>query len=130
MSNPNAIPPRLAFGLFQADLRSGELWKGGHRIKLQDQPFKVLAALIEQAGKIVTRGELQVRVWGPDTVVDFDQSLGAAIKKIRDAIGDSADNPRFIETLPRRGFRFIAPVWTLAEESPVRSGGAVVYGTY
>jgi Tol biopolymer transport system component/DNA-binding winged helix-turn-helix (wHTH) protein len=101
---------RITFGLFEADLRAGELWKAGHRIKLQALPFKVLTILVENAGEVVTREELQMGVWGPDVVVDFEHSLSNAIKKLRSALGDSADNPRFIETLSRRGFRFIAPV--------------------
>ncbi|HEY4011686.1 MAG TPA: winged helix-turn-helix domain-containing protein [Acidobacteriaceae bacterium] len=109
---------RLTFGLFEVDLESGELWKAGFRVKLQSQPFKVLAALIERPGQVVTRDELQLRVWGRDTVVDFDHSLGTAINKIREALGDSADSPRYIETLARRGYRFIAPVGTLSEPSP------------
>jgi Tol biopolymer transport system component/DNA-binding winged helix-turn-helix (wHTH) protein len=101
---------RLSFGLYEIDLQTGELWKAGFRIKLQGQPFKVLTALLERAGQVVTREELQERLWGKDTVVDFDHSLGTAINKIREALGDSAENPRFIETLSRRGYRFIAPV--------------------
>ena len=101
---------RLSFGLYEIDLQSGELWKAGFRIKLQGQPFKVLTALLERPGQVVTREELQSRLWGKDTVVDFDHSLGTAINKIREALGDSAENPRFIETLSRRGYRFIAPV--------------------
>jgi Tol biopolymer transport system component/DNA-binding winged helix-turn-helix (wHTH) protein len=101
---------RLTFGLFEADLQTGELWKAGFRVKLQSQPFKVLSALLERPGQIVTRDELQERLWGKDTVVDFDHSLGTAINKIREALGDSAENPRFIETLSKRGYRFIAPV--------------------
>lgn len=103
-------PTKTAFGLYEVDLQTGELWKAGRRIKLQTQPFKVLAALLERPGEIVTREELQLRVWGPDTTVDFDHSLGTAINKIREALGDSAENPRFVETLARRGYRFIAPV--------------------
>jgi DNA-binding winged helix-turn-helix (wHTH) protein len=103
-------PTKTAFGLYEVDLQTGELWKAGRRIKLQTQPFKVLAALLERPGEIVTRDELQLRVWGPDTTVDFDHSLGTAINKIREALGDSAENPRFVETLARRGYRFIAPV--------------------
>jgi Tol biopolymer transport system component/DNA-binding winged helix-turn-helix (wHTH) protein len=103
-------PARTAFGLFEVDLQTGELWKAGRRIKIQTQPFKVLEALLERPGEIVTREDLQLRVWGPDTTVDFDHSIGTAINKIREALGDSADNPRFIETLARRGYRFIAPV--------------------
>jgi Tol biopolymer transport system component/DNA-binding winged helix-turn-helix (wHTH) protein len=101
---------RLSFGLYEIDLQTGELWKAGFRIKLQGQPFKVLTTLLEKPGQVVTREELQARLWGKDTVVDFDHSLGTAINKIREALGDSADNPRFIETLARRGYRFIAPV--------------------
>ncbi|HEV2647351.1 MAG TPA: winged helix-turn-helix domain-containing protein [Acidobacteriaceae bacterium] len=101
---------RVTFGLFEADLRSGELRKAGYRIKLQALPFKVLTVLLEHAGEVVTREELQLRVWGPDVIVDFEHSLSNAIKKLREALGDSAENPRFIETLSRRGFRFIAPV--------------------
>ncbi len=107
-----AVPvhPRVRFGLFEADLDTGELWKAGRRIRLQGQPFKVLAALLERPGHIVTREDLQLRLWGRDTVVHFEQSLGTAVNKVREALGDSADNPRFIETLSRRGYRFIAPV--------------------
>ncbi|MGA7158117.1 MAG: winged helix-turn-helix domain-containing protein [Acidobacteriaceae bacterium] len=101
---------RLSFGLYEIDLQSGELWKAGFRIKLQGQPFKVLTILLEKPGQVVSRDELQSRLWGKDTVVDFDHSLGTAINKIREALGDSAENPRFIETLARRGYRFIAPV--------------------
>ena len=101
---------RLSFGLYEIDGQTGELWKAGFRIKLQGQPFKVLTILLEKPGQVVTREELQTRLWGKDTVVDFDHSLGTAINKIREALGDSAENPRFIETLARRGYRFIAPV--------------------
>lgn len=101
---------RVTFGLFEADLKSGELWKAGYRVKLQALPFKVLTILLENAGEIVTREELQNRVWGPNVNVDFEHSLSNAIKKLREALGDSADNPRFVETLSRRGVRFIAPV--------------------
>ncbi|HEX8811280.1 MAG TPA: winged helix-turn-helix domain-containing protein, partial [Terracidiphilus sp.] len=101
---------RLAFGLYEVDLSTGELWRAGHRIKLQSQPFKVLTVLLEHAGEVVTREELQFRLWGNDTIVDFDHSLATAINKIREALRDSAENPRFVETLARRGYRFIAPV--------------------
>lgn len=101
---------RLAFGLFEVDLSTGELWRAGHRIKLQSQPFKVLTVLLEHAGEVVTREELQFRLWGNDTIVDFDHSLATAINKIREALRDSAENPRFVETLARRGYRFIAPI--------------------
>ena len=107
---------RLSFGLYEVDLQSGEMWKAGYRIKLQSQPFKVLTVLLERPGQIVSREELQLRLWGKDTVVDFDHSLGTAINKIREALGDSAENPHFIETLSRRGYRFLAPVTYVAKE--------------
>lgn len=100
----------LRFGTFEVDLRAGELRKQGKRIKLQDQPFQVLGILLQWSGDVVTREELRSQIWPEDTFVDFDNSLNTAINKLREALGDSADNPRFIETLPRRGYRFIAPV--------------------
>src|SRR6202021_1329179 len=112
---------KVQFGLFEADLATGELRKSGVRIRLQAQPFRVLSFLLERPGEVVTREEIQQRVWGSDTIVDFDHSLGTAINKIREALGDSAENPRFIETLARRGYRFIAPVGYLpAEGSPAQ----------
>ncbi|HEY1500477.1 MAG TPA: winged helix-turn-helix domain-containing protein [Acidobacteriaceae bacterium] len=101
---------RFSFGLFEAEGESGELRRSGIRIRLQAQPFRVLICLLERPGEVVTREEIQQRLWGDDTIVDFDHSLGTAINKLREALGDSAENPRFIETLARRGYRFIAPV--------------------
>jgi len=98
------------FGVFEADLRTGELRKSGVRVPLPGQPFQVCALLLERPGELVTREELRQRIWPEDTFVDFDQALNAAVSKIRIALGDNADNPRFVETLPRRGYRFIAPV--------------------
>src|SRR6266568_4290414 len=103
-------PSILRFGVFEVDLRSRELRKQGVRIKLQEQPFHVLTVLLQRPGEVVTREELRSQNWPADTFVDFDNSLNTAINKLREALGDSADNPRFIETLPRRGYRFIAPV--------------------
>ncbi len=124
-TNPSlAGSTRLTFGLFEADLKSGELWKAGYRVKLQMQPFKVLIVLLENAGEVVSREEIQLRVWGADVSVDFEHSLGGAIKKVREALGDSAENPRFIETLSRRGYRFIAPVGVV--EPPVKTIAAPV----
>jgi DNA-binding winged helix-turn-helix (wHTH) protein/TolB-like protein/Tfp pilus assembly protein PilF len=105
---PNAAPAEtIRFGAFELDLRAGELRKDGARIKLHNQPFQVLTLLIEHPGQIVTREELRQRLWGSDTFVDFDVGLNSAIKKVRDALGDSTEAPRFIETVPRRGYRFI-----------------------
>jgi Tol biopolymer transport system component/DNA-binding winged helix-turn-helix (wHTH) protein len=101
---------KVRFGVFEVDLRAGELRKHGVRIHLQRQPFIILTALIERPGELVTREDLRQRIWGPEIVVDFDHSLGTAINKLRESLRDSADTPRFIETLAKRGFRFIAPV--------------------
>ena len=98
------------FGPFDADLRSGELRKHGLRLKLQPQPFQILALLLKHPGDVVTRDELRQELWPADTFVDFDTGLNSAIKKLRDVLDDSAEEPRYIETLPRRGYRFIARV--------------------
>src|ERR1700731_1854587 len=97
----------LKFAVFEADLRAGELTKNGRRLSLQEQPFRLLALLLEKPGELVTREELQGRLW-PETTVDFDHGLNKAISKIREALGDSAENPRFMDTAARRGYRFIA----------------------
>jgi DNA-binding winged helix-turn-helix (wHTH) protein len=110
MLPPPTTSRLIRFGTFEVDLRTGELHKKGLKIKLQEQPFQILAMLLEHAGDIVTRGELRHRLWPEDTFVDFDQGLNKAINKIREALGDSAESPRFIETLPKRGYRFIAPI--------------------
>jgi len=102
----------IRFGVFEADLQAGELRKQGVRIKLQEQPFQLLLVLVDRAGEVVTRDELQRRLWTAETFVDFDRSLNKAINKLREALEDSAENPRFIETIPKRGYRFIAPVET------------------
>src|SRR4051812_17964497 len=98
------------FGLFELDLARGVLMKQGRTIKLQEQPLRILAILLENPGQTVTREQLRQVLWTADTFVDFDRGLNAAMVKLRQALGDSADNPRFIETQARRGYRFIAPV--------------------
>src|SRR3954451_8897294 len=100
----------VRFGVFELDLSTGELRKNGVKVRLQGQPIQVLTVLLERAGDIVTREELRQKLWASDTFVDFDHSLNTAINKVRDALGDSASSPRFVETLARRGYRFIAPV--------------------
>src|SRR6185295_7412739 len=100
----------IQFGVFEVDQRAGELRRNGARVKLQEQPFQILALLLERPGEVVTREELQGRLWSADTFVDFDHSLNAAVRRLRDALGDSAENPRFVETVARRGYRFLAPV--------------------
>ncbi len=98
------------FGVFELDLNAGELRKSGVKLRLQGQPLQVLALLLERAGEVVSREELQKKLWPSDTFVDFDHSLNTAINKVREALGDSASSPRYVETLARRGYRFIAPV--------------------
>ena len=102
-------PGLVQFGTFEVDLRAGELRKAGVKLKLTGQPFQVLTILLEHPSQVVTREELQKRLW-PDTFVDVDHNLNTAVNKIREALGDSAESPRFVETLPRRGYRFIASV--------------------
>ncbi len=103
-------PQIIRFGAFEVDLKAGELRKNGLKVRLSGQPFEILAMLLERPGEVVTREELQQRLWPEGTFVDFDHSLNTAINKIRESLGDSAENPRFVETLARRGYRFIAPV--------------------
>src|SRR5580698_1865657 len=103
------------FGVFEVDLRSGELRKKGVKIRLQGQPFLLLITLLKQQGDVVAREELRRTLWPEDTFVDFDHGLGTAVNKLREVLGDSASNPRFVETIPRRGYRFIAPVETIGE---------------
>src|SRR5215470_11219651 len=112
----------IRFATFEVNLQTGELRRRGQRIKIQEQPFQVLAALLERPGEIVTREELRSKLWSADTFVDFDHSLNAAIKRLRDALGESADTPVFIETLARRGYRFIGMVGTPAANPLVRPG--------
>ena len=108
------------FGIFEADRRTGELRKQGRRLSLQGQPFEILIMLLERPGELVTRSEIRERLWADGTFVDFDHSLNTAVNKIRDALGDSAGNPRFIETLARRGYRFVAPVKAVNGQSEPR----------
>ena len=125
MEAPSPPTDIVHFGIFQIDRKARELHKAGVKVKLQEQPFRVLALLVERAGQVVTREELRQRVWPTDAYVAFDQGLNNAIKKVRDALGDSADSPRFVETLARHGYRFVAPVGALPQrhsEPQVRSG--------
>ena len=100
----------VRFGQFEADLKAGELRKRGRKRKLQELPFRLLAALMERPGDLVTREELQAKLWPNGTFVDFERGIGTALNKVREALGDSATAPRFIETIPRRGYRFLAEV--------------------
>src|SRR4051812_3214502 len=109
----------LGFGEFEVDLASGELRKNNTRIKLQEQPFQALAAMLERPGQVVTREELRKRLWPDNIVVDFDRGINKAINRIREALGDDAEEPRYVETLPQRGYRFIVAVETDPGELPL-----------
>jgi len=114
---PETGPKRLfRFGLYEADAVAGELRKNGQKVRLQEQPFRVLLLLLERPGALVTREEVRRGLWSDDTFVDFDHSLNTVVNKLRDALDDAAANPRFIETLARRGYRFIAPVEVVGGE--------------
>ena len=110
MQSPATGPAHVRFGEFEVDLRGGEVRHNGHKIKLQERPLQILAALLERPGEVVTREEIQQKLWPADTFVDFEHSINTAVNKLREALGDSPERPRFIETLPRHGYRFIAPV--------------------
>jgi TolB-like protein/DNA-binding winged helix-turn-helix (wHTH) protein/tetratricopeptide (TPR) repeat protein len=117
---PEVARPRLIrFGLFELDLLSGEIRKQGHKVRLEGQPVQVLICLIENPGQLISREELHRKLWSADTFVNFELGLNAAVKRLRQALNDSADNPRFVETLPRRGYRFIAPVQIIAPREEV-----------
>ena len=129
MSGSQQTAGAVRFGVFEVDREAGELRKNGLKVHLQEQPFRALAVLLERPGKVVSREELRERLWPSDTFVDFDRSLNTAINKIREALGDSAENPRFLETLPRRGYRFLASVeqagHTVGTQPPVPGAPAV-----
>jgi Tol biopolymer transport system component/DNA-binding winged helix-turn-helix (wHTH) protein len=116
------LSPFIRFGAFEVNLHSGELHQQGQKVKLQEQPFQVLVALLQRPGELVTREELRTKLWPADTFVDFDHSLNAAVKRLRDALGDSADAPVFVETLARRGYRFIGSI----DDSPAPGETAIV----
>src|SRR6266403_3755843 len=110
MEQTHRSPRNVRFGVFEADMEAGELRKHGLRLKLSEQPFQILAILVARPGEVVSREELRERLWPGDTFVDFDHGLNNAVMRLREVLGDSSDRPRFIETLPRRGYRFIAPI--------------------
>jgi DNA-binding winged helix-turn-helix (wHTH) protein len=107
MQNESSGPQIIRFSTFELDVRAGELRKQGVKIKLQEQPLRILEMLLAHPGQLVTREELRTRLWPSDTFVDFDHGLNKAINKLREALGDSAESPRFVETIPRRGYRMI-----------------------
>ena len=121
--NVNAKSTRTRFGPFELDRSSGELLKFGRRVRLQDQPFQILLLLLDRAGEVISREELQQRLWRGDTFVDFEHGLNNAIKRLREALGDSAEKPRYVETLPRRGYRFVGELWPEESVPETQSGG-------
>ena len=122
MEPTHRLPRNVRFGVFEADLEAGELRKHGLRLKLPEQPFQVLTMLLARPGEIVSREELRERLWPSDTFVDFDHGLNNAVMRLREVLGDSSEHPRFIETLPRRGYRFIAPVERKSEGANAAAG--------
>src|SRR6266446_3392703 len=126
MEEDHQVRGRLRFGVFELDLRAGELRKHGLRVRLQEQPFQILAILLAHPGEVTTREELQKKLWPADTFVDFDHGLNKAISKIREALGDSAESPRFIETVTSRGYRFLADVAAIRDEQPETVAGNLV----
>ena len=114
---------KYKFGEFEADVRAGELRRKGQRLKLQLQPFYVLVALLERPQDVVTRDELRQRIWPEDTFVDFDHSLNTAVAKVRDALGDSAGSPKYVETIAKRGYRFLGEVEAVGEAAPATLAG-------
>src|SRR5215813_12895571 len=112
-------PHRVRFGPYEADLDTHELWKNGVRVKLGGQPFEILALLLRNPGQMVTREELQKELWAADTFVDFNHGLNAAVNKLRETLADSAEEPKYVETLPRRGYRFVGKVVVAAPPAAV-----------
>src|ERR1700730_10348708 len=123
MQGIESCPHTRRFGVFEVDLRAAELRKRGVRIKLEEQPFRILSLLLEHPGEVVTREELREKLWPVHTFVDFDRSLNKAMTKLRSALSDSAESPRYIETIPRHGYRFLSPI-NMPREGAVGLGGS------
>src|ERR1700746_1413452 len=114
----DSLRPSVRFAHFEVDFRAGELRKHGRRIRLQDQPLRVLAMLVDRPGEVITREELRLQLWSADTFVDFDHGLNSAVARLRESLNDSAEQPRYVETVPRRGYRFIGTI-AVPEAAPV-----------
>jgi len=126
MPAPSNRGETIRFGPFDVNLQTGELRKKGYKIRLQDKPFQILAALLERPGELVTRDELRRRLWPEDTFIDFDNGLNTALTKLRESLGDSAEAPQYIETFPRRGYRFCGASAFWGAEPRDDAGGAAV----
>jgi DNA-binding winged helix-turn-helix (wHTH) protein len=121
------LPGRVRFGVFELDLRAGELCKGARILRLQEKAFRLLQILIEHEGGLATREEIQKKLWPNDTIVDFEHSINSTIKRLRQALDDSADDPRYIETIPRHGYRLMVPVeWPSSDSSSGENTGGRV----
>src|ERR1700720_3738348 len=121
MPDTTQAPAVRRFGAFEVNLQSGELRKNGMRVRLSGQPFQILAVLVERPGELVTREELRFRLWPADTFVDFDHGLNNAVARIREVLDDSSDTPKYVETVPRRGYRFVAPVADVSPAATAKS---------
>src|SRR5262245_18297891 len=119
MNPTDRAPGWYRFGLFEVDERRGEVRKQGLRIRLRGRPLDILLILLERPGELISREDLRTRLWAADTFVDFDHGLNTAVNRLREILGDSAESPRFIETIPRKGYRFIAPVDVLPVHEPL-----------
>jgi len=123
MPQPDLVPTVVRFAHFEVDVRAGELRKHGRRVRLQEQPLRILSMLLEKPGEVITREELRLSLWPADTFVDFDHGLNSAVARLRESLCDSADTPRFVETIPRKGYRFVGEVEEVEPQSaavPVR----------
>jgi DNA-binding winged helix-turn-helix (wHTH) protein len=122
MGSAQTPPALVRFGVFEADLRAGELRRNGIKVRLQDLPFRMLALLLARPGEVITREEFRRALWPPDVFVDFEQGISSAVMRLRDALNDSADNPILIQTVERRGYRWIGPILTPArvQDNPHR----------
>ena len=127
MGSTQTPPALVRFGVFEADLRAGELRRKGVRVRLQDLPFRMLTLLLARPGEVITRDEFRQALWPADVFVDFEQGISSAVMRLRDALSDSADNPIFIETIERRGYRWIGPILSqtlvVQDQAPRASGG-------
>ena len=122
-------PQTYRFGLFEVDERRGDILKQGSRMRLRGRPYDILLILLDRPGELITREELRSRLWSSDTFVDFDHGLNASVNRLRDVLGDSAETPRFIETISRRGYRFMAPVTAAPSVSPRPSETSIARDT-
>lgn len=114
-------PPVIRFGTFQLDVQAGQLFKNGRRVRMKPQPFKLLHLLASRPGEVITREEIRLLLWGTDTFVDFEPGVNTVVRQVRDALGEEADRPVFLETVPKRGYRFIGPVDSGTIQVPART---------